>query len=520
MRRRIARLGGRAWRPALAGCAAALLAAHVGSPDVFFRGAAGPYELRVVVRPPEVVPGIARVTVRAPDDVKRVAIRPVFWRAGSKGAPSADETRRLEGDSGTFAGSLWLMARGAYGVDVSVEGARGTANVLVPVASVATGRLGMNPALGSLLLALGLMLCAGLVTIVYKGAGESLVAASDSLDAARRRTARRAAVIAVPILAVAVLGGARWWRAVDRDYERTMYRPSPLRLALDGDALRIGVTDTLWQPPRRVSPLVPDHGKLMHLFLVRAVDARGFAHLHPTATDTTAMPAFVARVPDLPAGLYHVYGDVVHETGFERTLVGTIELPDSARVGSGDVPAQRDADDAWYAGDATPDRHIRLADGAVMQIALGTGDTGGTGGTEGTIRAGEETSIRVAVRDSAGRPAQLQPYLGMAAHGVVTRLDGSVYIHLHPMGTVTMAAQDAFLARDRGDTTAAGRLRIADHVRHDPQRAAIADTTAVAFPYAFPRSGSYRLFVQVKRNGRILTGAFAVTVADSANAPR
>ncbi|MGH7678021.1 MAG: hypothetical protein ACRENU_06110, partial [Gemmatimonadaceae bacterium] len=190
---------------------AVVVSGHVGSPDVFFNGRAGPYDIRVVVRPPQVVPGIARVTVRAPADVERVSIRPVFWRAGSKGAPSADETRRLEGQAGTFEGSLWLMARGAYTVDVAVDGARGTGSVLVPVASVATGRLAMSPMLAALLAVFGLVLCAGLVNIVFKGAGESLVGATGDLDASRRRSARRAAAIAVPIVGLAVFGGARWW---------------------------------------------------------------------------------------------------------------------------------------------------------------------------------------------------------------------------------------------------------------------------------------------------------------------
>src|SRR5690242_10717893 len=40
------------------------LHAHIGSPAVFFEGQAGPYGLRVVVRPPEVIPGLAEVSVR------------------------------------------------------------------------------------------------------------------------------------------------------------------------------------------------------------------------------------------------------------------------------------------------------------------------------------------------------------------------------------------------------------------------------------------------------------------------
>src|SRR5205823_3228866 len=81
--------------------------ADVGSPNVIFDGDAGPYGVRVIVRPPMVVPGLADiiVRVRAPD-VSRVVIRPVFWRAGTAGAPTGDVAARVPGDSSTYAGQL------------------------------------------------------------------------------------------------------------------------------------------------------------------------------------------------------------------------------------------------------------------------------------------------------------------------------------------------------------------------------------------------------------------------------
>jgi hypothetical protein len=490
---------------------AVLASAHVGSPDVFFTGKAGSYAVRVVVRPPEVVPGIARVTVRTREDVKRVSIRPVYWRAGSRGAPSADDTRRLAGESRTFEGSLWLMARGAYSVDVIVDGPRGPANVLVPVASVATGRLAMHPALGVLLAALGVLLFAGLVNIVQKGAGESLLGPRDELDSTQRRRARRVGAIAVPILAVAVFGGARWWSAVDAAYERTLHRPSPLAISLSDGILSLRTSDSVWQPARqgrRPSAIVPDHGKLMHLFLVRDADASAFAHLHPLPTDSSEIPAFRTSLPPLPSGTYHVYGDVVHETGFERTLVGSITLAFSSgrRIIA-------DADDAWHVGAPTRANAVVLADGSTMQLEMIP---------DGALVPGREKTIRISVKDPRGRPANLDLYLGMPAHGVVVRADGAVYVHLHPMGTITSAAQQVFLARDRGDTTDAGRLRLDPHAGHGRADVAIVDSTnvVVEFPYAFPTSGSYHLFVQVKREGRILTGAFALTVADTTGATR
>ena len=41
------------------------VAAHVGSPDVYLEGRAGPYQLFVTVRPPSVIPGVAELEVRS-----------------------------------------------------------------------------------------------------------------------------------------------------------------------------------------------------------------------------------------------------------------------------------------------------------------------------------------------------------------------------------------------------------------------------------------------------------------------
>jgi hypothetical protein len=133
----------------------AIASAHIGSPNVLFDGTAGPYAVRVIVRPPEVVPGRAEVTVRvdAPD-VEHVVIRPVFWRAGVAGAPAGDDLRRIDGQERVYNGQLWLMSYGAYSVYVTVSGARGSGTAIVPVNSFATGRLPLSRGLGAILVVL------------------------------------------------------------------------------------------------------------------------------------------------------------------------------------------------------------------------------------------------------------------------------------------------------------------------------------------------------------------------------
>ena len=59
--------------------------AHVGSPDVFFEGNAGPYRLLVTIRPPEVVPGVADIQLRSDSDaVREIRIAPVPLAANAE----------------------------------------------------------------------------------------------------------------------------------------------------------------------------------------------------------------------------------------------------------------------------------------------------------------------------------------------------------------------------------------------------------------------------------------------------
>jgi hypothetical protein len=90
---------------------AAPAVAHVGSPDVFFEGDAGPYRLYVTVRPPPAIPGIAEVEVRsATPNISSLAIFPMRVVGPASKNPPTPERR----EDGVFSQSLPSLPAGRY----------------------------------------------------------------------------------------------------------------------------------------------------------------------------------------------------------------------------------------------------------------------------------------------------------------------------------------------------------------------------------------------------------------------
>lgn len=497
---------------------ALLTSGHVGSPDAVFEGAAGPYAVRVIVRAPGVVPGLADITVRilgGHESVSAVTVLPLRGGTPTAALPPADTARPIQGDATLFSAQLWLMSGGSYSVAVRVAGSRGEGEVNVPIVSVATRRLGMQTAERLALAALGIFLFVGALTIVGAAVREGGLPPGAEPDPARRRKARVATAVATVVLALGVMGGKSWWDSEDGSYLRRMYRTPSLETSVrevrGGRMLRIGFDTTR---VRGWSPLIPDHGKLVHLFLIQTAGGNGFAHLHPYSEDSLS---FESSLPPVPAGRYHVFADIVRESGYAETLVDTIELaadttrPPEPRPNQGPAWPPRgswwlptDPDDAYHARRASARERDTLADGSVLTLVRGAEP----------LMAEQEARLEFTVMGANGDSLWLEPYMGMAGHAVVMKDDGSVYVHLHPVGTIAVASQLAFQLREPGDTIL-GRLgRRITALQANPAHMA-RDTLPgrVTFPYAFPKAGRYRVWVQVRRGSRVLTGAFETLVS-------
>ena len=117
------------------------------------------------------------------------------------------------------------------------------------------------------------------------------------------------------------------------------------------------------------------------------------------------------------------------------------------------------------------------------------------------FHARQPYEFRFRMEDSDGRPANdMELYMGMQGHAAFVSPDGSVFAHVHPSGSVPMAALNIAALSGAG-----GAANVhAGHAMVMESR----PPAEVSFPYGFPKPGIYRLFVQVKRAGHVETGVF------------
>ncbi len=474
-------------------CSILAAEAHLGNESVFYEGNAGPYPLRVFIQPPLVVPGRAQVQVRIHNDTaQKVSVLPVRWDAGRKGAPPPDQAQPVKGEAGLFSTELWVMNSGAYSVFVDVEGSLGRGTAIVPFNSISTRRLPMPRWMGVAFLISGSCLVLFLVNIIGAAVRESVLPPAVLPDFIRRRRGRYGMVLGCFLIGGVLWKGTVWWTAVDAHFQKsrlytTLEAPCRIQYAEDAARLKISLPlpDESW---RDQTPLVADHGKLMHLFLVSDTGMNAFAHLHPVRSGGDT---FETILPALLQGSYSVYSDINHESGMTETLVSHITLTTNTALAAGS-----DADDStWLIGrdrvvGSDVRRGLLLANGGTIRALAPL-----------TVAAGHETILKFEVLAQDGKAMPLEPYLGMWSHAVIRSHDGTVFTHIHPSGTISLASQELFARRERGESL---RSPI-DVVCGRPER-------ELAFPYYFPKAGKYRIWVQVKSQGQVLTGAYDIEV--------
>lgn len=468
--------------------------AHVGSRDVFEQVTAGPYKLFVTVRVPAAIPGVARVEVKSSGArADAIGISSALMAAAAPTRLAQAPMLRDTGDPASFSGNVWLGAAGSWEIRFAISGADGERTAAVPVPAVAQSNMTTERSLAFILGMLALLLLIGAVAITVASLRDAGLAANRA--SARTLRLRTLAGGAATLAAVALLiwAGTAWWRGA-----RNGYRPLGLKPILKGNQLDLNViaytASNKAGPSRPNDDFLPDHGHLMHLYMIHWPQMDAVFHLHPvqaTAGD------FRISLPAMPGGEYRLFGDVVHRNGFPETLVASLRVPANmpgGPLGADNAEGRPQSLDRGMLGAV-----CRLPDGYTM-----------VWDRPAEVTANTAYSFRFRLLDPQGRPVKdMQPYLGMAGHAAFVKTDGTVFAHTHPEGSAAMAAM--MLA----EKSSSGGMGISMNMAMHSEQTAMDSqpmSNVVEFPYGFPSRGRYRIFIQMKHGTTVETGTFDVIV--------
>ena len=314
--------------------------------------------------------------------------------------------------------------------------------------------------------------------------------------------------------------GALWWRSDAREFRRNLragaWPDAATAVRIEGTQrilhLTLGAKDLSNNPSL---PLIRDHGKLLHVFLIREPALDAFAHVHP---ERVGGRDFDLALPDLPEGDYKLLVDLTLGNAVSTTAATMVHLPASSSSSSSSSssapppPLTPDPDDSFAVtpsesipSPTTTDSIFKFPDG--MQAIWKS---------HAPLHLRHDAGLVFEVRDAAGQPVPLEPYMGMLSHAAVLRRDGAVFSHLHPTGNYSMAAQWAFetkVARETAGPGADATPPEMDHSKMHHDAPAGEAVSSFALPYEFPSAGDYRIWVQFKTAGRVLTAVFDATVA-------
>jgi hypothetical protein len=263
--------------------------------------------------------------------------------------------------------------------------------------------------------------------------------------------------------------------------------------------LQLELHDPGWLSARRLDDFIPDHDHLMHLYAIRWPQMDVVFHLHPQPADAGA---FNLALPNMSAGTYRLYADIVHKNGFPETIVGSITVPTitGAPIAGDDAAGTAPPVGTKTESSSSEDRSFRLPDGYTMVWK-----------SPGKLAAKTPQAFQFELLDKSSRPASDESlYMGMLGHAAFVKTDGSVFAHIHPNGSMSMAAlmmaNPQSPVQPSSGAPMTGMTMTSEHL-----------PASVTFPYGFPSAGNYRIFVQMKHGQTVETGIFDAVVDEAAH---
>lgn len=516
--------------------------AQYGNTGVQMQGQAGAYKVLVDVQPPKTIPGNAQVYIEVETiGITQVEARSLYFHSTPADTATYEKLGIIAKQSGHFKGDVYLTKSGSTAIQIRFSGSKGSGELIVPVKVIPGLNTSSDPiSLG--LLVLGLILLTLLFIPIPKAKTGSLF--WNTLRRIQPDKKHKIRYIAVAGLAGAIIfyGANNLWNGKKPLVNNSLHGSASVLDRNSQRIFQINIDTTNWVSQKKaetLSMLIPDHGKLMHAFLLRTPTLDVFAHLHPERIDSTT---FEASFPQLPAGKYLVYADIVQHTGVTETITDTIVIGEVDKKTSITPDETEDTfvitDPINAPGNASLDADVIICGKPGTKTVFKDGSYAvWAGRPDQALEVGKPYHLDFEIYNPDGSACLPEPYLGIMGHVMVIKSDGSVYNHLHPSGTFPAVAEKIYTNQNRKSALAATAFK--DSVDRHLSRlkgmsmlereeflmtemgmydlnengmVGMDHGSLISFPYTFPKEGRYRIFLQVKRNEKVMTGAFDVKV--------
>ena len=474
----------------------------IGHYNFTFEGKVFNNTIRALVKPPGVVPGVANITIKTfNQSIDSVKIQPIKWhgeisgyphlKAGPQGAPPSELMNKLEHLGNFFEGELWLMDFGAYNINVELFKDGVSEIVNIPINSIATQINPMSFQTSIVLFCFMLLLLFGATNIITIAYRESTISYNNKVADGRIKQSKLVMLISFCILVCILYIGNEWWNDIEKSYRENLYIPMENEVQIISNnkqnILQIFFTDELWLNGM-IPDLMPDHGKIMHLYLIHE-DYSQLCHLHPNRNDADNN-LFEVVLPDIKYGKYYLYMDITLESGFSTTLINQIDYDvENIQKIKYDYLIS-DIDDSYISNDFN-------------YIIKWLNE-------KKYFNINEDINLTFQTQNLMGHPTVIEPYIQMGGHGAILKNDHSIFIHIHPIGTISMASQELYNQNDEIESSGICYFGSPD----DSLKIYLEDEKSILNfpPINLEQPGDYIMWIQAKSMGEIITHKFDFTV--------
>ncbi|MBC8160684.1 MAG: hypothetical protein H7Z42_05630 [Roseiflexaceae bacterium] len=444
-------LPGRAW-------------AHGGGSEIFqtFTQQVGPYEIALTLDMPPTAPAPLFVDIVPPPDLGEAMIT---LRAVPRGY-ALDDTPTVEVMTTAAAGTIYYAELavdrlGDWDLEVRVRGSQGEGSALVPF----TLRQEPLP-----LYTIPLLASMGTLVVLMI----TMIAVTSVFNQRRRAVPRWLSLLlgqgSFAAFVVMVVFGLQQYSDSVRTAQAANAPPAVVGRPHANMAVQtVPAAPTTGQPTtlslilsdggtgRPVEDIITHHDALIHLVII-AEDGSFFEHTHPARTGPGT---YALNITPTQPGRYSAYAEI------ERVESGTQVLRgDFTVVGDPTAPAVAPVSLGTHTIDD-------------LQVTVASSQT--------PLQAGEQTTFTASFANANSPVRDLQPWLGMAGHFLARSSDGVIFAHVHAAEKVPPY----------------GRPIVVQGTLYGPD---------VRFVYTFPQPGAYRVWMQFKHAGRIITVPLDVQV--------